>query len=1027
MKNLKSIISLFVATFIGGSTIHADGVYQIPNGNADMEWPADNEPGNGLHSFKNASLGSSSLLLKTGKSSAQDLCYKETGRTGNAVAIKSKSVAGIAKANGNLTTGNIVMGSTTPANKLNHNETNRSMGADGSLEFIGLPDSIEFYTKYKKGENGDYNGNALVIVHGDCDYADPIQEKGDIYTKEDYVVADAQITITPSTDWTRFVSSLVYYTPAKVDLENDKRYLLLNMTTNPTPGGSAGDVLIVDDIRFIYNSKLRTLTYDGVDLLDGNKDAFKLSVEGVYDESKLAYSVDGKGASAETVYDATNSILAITVKGNDISDDANNFHKYEIEFKSVVDTIVPVDPDTIVPVDPDTIIPVDPDTIVPVDPDTIVPVDPDTIIPVDPDTIIPVDPDTIIPVDPDTIVPVDPDTIVPVDPDTIIPVDPDTIVPVDPDTIVPVDPDTIIPVDPDTIVPVDPDTIIPVDPDTIVPVDPDTIVPVDPDTIVPVDPDTIVPVDPDTIVPVDPDTIIPVDPDTIIPVDPDTIVPVDPDTIVPVDPDTITPGGVVPKLLRTVVYTDDLVINISGDDMAPQTQDITVAYYDNGMATLSIMNFVMGEGEDGMLVGDIVLDSVPYVQTDSIRMQILKNIFITSSNPDALGNSLPEIPVEIKSAESSNSFDKLKAVIGIDLEDMYVTVNFGYSDKTNTGVVEEEKAPKLLRTVVYTDDLVINISGDDMAPQTQDITVAYYDNGMATLSIMNFVMGEGEDGMLVGDIVLDSVPYVQTDSIRMQILKNIFITSSNPDALGNSLPEIPVEIKSAESSNSFDKLKAVIGIDLEDMYVTVNFGYSDKTNTGVVEGDTFPTEIASAGTVVDNMTVSVNGESYGVRKGITRMAYSDGKLTLTLVDLAVDFGDGDIIVGDVTIELPAVVADSVLEFAGDDTVKIKADNEYEIGGQTDFARVKVTEGRSKLRLSKVFYDMEVELIDLGLTFDVSFGDSTTAVIDIPSVVERKEDTRVFTITGVYVGSDIENMNSLPAGIYIRDKKKFIIR
>ena len=824
MKNLKSIISLFVATFIGGSTIHADGVYQIPNGNADMEWPADNEPGNGLHSFKNASLGSSSLLLKTGKSSAQDLCYKETGRTGNAVAIKSKSVAGIAKANGNLTTGNIVMGSTTPANKLNHNETNRSMGADGSLEFIGLPDSIEFYTKYKKGENGDYNGNALVIVHGDCDYADPIQEKGDIYTKEDYVVADAQITITPSTDWTRFVSSLVYYTPAKVDLENDKRYLLLNMTTNPTPGGSAGDVLIVDDIRFIYNSKLQALTYDGVDLLDGNKDAFKLSVEGVYDESKLAYSVDGKGASAETVYDATNSILAITVKGNDISDDANNFHKYEIEFKSVVDTIVPVDPDTIVPVDPDTIIPVDPDT--------------------------------------------------------IIPVDPDTIVPVDPDTIVPVDPDTIIPVDPDTIVPVDPDTIVPVDPDTIIPVDPDTIVPVDPDTIVPVDPDTIVPVDPDTIVPVDPDTIVPVDPDTIVPVDPDTIVPVDPDTIIPVDPDTITPGGVVPKLLRTVVYTDDLVINISGDDMAPQTQDITVAYYDNGMATLSIMNFVMGEGEDGMLVGDIVLDSVPYVQTDSIRMQILKNIFITSSNPDALGNSLPEIPVEIKSAESSNSFDKLKAVIGIDLEDMYVTVNFGYSD---------------------------------------------------------------------------------------------------------------------------------------------------KTNTGVVEGDTFPTEIASAGTVVDNMTVSVNGESYGVRKGITRMAYSDGKLTLTLVDLAVDFGDGDIIVGDVTIELPAVVSDSVLEFAGDDTVKIKADNEYEIGGQTDFARVKVTEGRSKLRLSKVFYDMEVELIDLGLTFNVSFGDSTTAVIDIPSVVERKEDTRVFTITGVYVGSDIENMNSLPAGIYIRDKKKFIIR
>jgi len=1402
-----------------GFTANAEGVYQIPNGNADMEWSADNEPGNGLHSFKNASLGGSSILLNTGKKNAQDLCYKETGRTGKAIAIKSKSVAGIAKANGNLTTGNIIMGSPTPANKANHNETRREMGADGSLEFVGLPDSLEFYSKYSKGENSDYNGNVNAFIHGDCDYADPMPDG--YPTKEEYVVAYLQFPITPSTDWKRFSGAFEYYTPSQVDMTKDTRYLLLNMTTNPTPGATAGDVLIVDDIRFIYNSKLETLTYGGVDLLNGNKDVFKFSVDGEYDASMLAYTADGKGASVTTKYDEASKVLTITVSGNDISVDAKNLHTYEIEFipavievkpvlvsamefiewlvvkngetasepvkkslavelydnlkanlkmsdvtpviaadsvaytkdgdltlikgtaadGTVVDLVAGADtaygtisvdktvmeygiytPPTIVvsEVYSDTMYSVvngvaseadvkaisadyysDAKAVLTIDnltvgtfelgkveiadlkyetvgdsivisgsarvstklgtiPMTIKSAKTDAeykglkaIIGVDLSTLgyiaelkfgFPTEKKNEEVIEPEVIVikeavyedymnygdVITEETIVisyysngyatVVFPNNKMFIDSvayergaDSIRFVATDIIVSgassldysklqmtlkdgrtfglskpvllvksvVYNDSIVVLSNGDVVTeghkdlkidfyengyatislldfaldeeiVVGDIIVDSVPYTItdsvrmsakrnVTVAPKLgtigaslgVLPVDVtfaitdleyaslDADINIDmavlgekvnvifgaekTETIVPAptvvmsakfndvlnangelkesaanvefysDKSVVVKVENMTMsglrytlgdslrasgnavltmagnsLDVNVNTFVAdralsklymditagtnsfrfgYDTIPVVPEIPDTtpVTPVVPDTtpVIPGGNGPKLLRTVVYTDDLVINISGDDMAPQTQDITVAYYDNGFATLSIMNFIMGEGEDGMLVGDIVLDSVPYSETDSIRMQILKNIFITSDDPDAMGNALPEIPVEIKSATSSNNFDKLQAIIGIDLEDMYVTVNFGFSDKTNTGVVEENAGPKLLRTVVYTDDLVINISGDDMAPQTQDITVAYYDNGMATLSIMNFVMGEGEDGMLVGDIVLENVPYTQEDSIRMQILKKIFITSDNPDAMGNMLPEIPVEIKSATSSNNYDKLKAVIGIDLEDMYVTVNFGFSDKKNTGVVEESGSEEIHHAAGSVVDNMTVSVNGDYYNLREGKTRLSFKDNKLTLTLVDLTVNLGDGDIIVGDVKIELPATTSDMIY-FEGEDTVKIITDDIYEIGNQTEYARVRVSEGRSKLELSKVFYDMEVELIDLGITFNINFGDSTTVVHNMSAIVDNVVDTRVFTIIGACVGDNVE-ITMLPAGIYIRNGKKFIVR
>ncbi len=1390
MNKFYSIISLLAAATIG-MTSQAAGVYQIPNGNGEISWSADNEPGNGLHSFGIATIGGTSSLLNTGKKNAQDLCYKATGRNSStAIAIKSKSII-VAKANGNLTTGNIIMGSTTASDKANHNETRRSMGADGSLEFLGLPDTLEFYSKYKKGETKDYNGNVNAFIHGDVDYADPAPDG--YPTKADYVVAFLESPITPSEDWKRNALAFEYYTPAKVDMAKDTRYLLMNMTTNPTPGGSAKDELIVDDIHFIYNSKIDSLNYDDVVLIDGDKDNYKLTVNAEYDESKLFYRLDGRGATSETSFDSESGVLTITVKGNDITVDENNFHTYKIEFKQTVEEVKPIlvsamefmewlvvkTESAIAPIkktltvelydnlkanlklddvkadsvayskdgDITLIKGTSPDGVV-VDLITGVDTAYGTIVVEDityeygkyvPSTVVSysdsmfaivngvvsetelkaieatyskngsvvltindlkigsfdlgnvkisnlkyeTDNDSVIisgKSDVKTSIGLIPMSVTKAKADSsfnglkmILAVDLSTLGYVaelkygyptetnsQEEVVKPVLIKKVVYSDRlksgEDVVKANIEVSYYSDGNSFFLIDgkekidsvsykrdvdsirfeatkgivygastsdysklkmefadgrifgfaPDTVKNMNYGLTMLTYSDDKYGVTKSKIINVvylsDSTAILTIEQlrrvignetsqvgDLRIPgmkwrVEGDTIrlsgnvsgelksgsgVQIIPVTIHdsytdsqfshPVikmtcdltntyigEPMEIVYGLPEPlKTLKSVVFNDSLVVKSNGEIVSESHEDLKIEYFDNGYATLSLFNFAVDEN---IVVGDIVVDSIPYTVDDTVRMHGTRNVTI-APKVGTIGSSLGVLPVEVEMADCDLEYMKMNAVIRLDLIELgeKIEVVFGankpvvvvptivmsakYKDVLNTnGALREvvanvdyysnksivaniagmtltglyyslddslkasgkavikmdgvdvdvnvsrfatdrelsklymdveaetyvyrfgydtipvpevpldtvkpdttpvipgdnDSTPKLLRTVVYNDDLVINISGDDMLPQTQDITIDYYDNGTATLSIMNFVMGEGEDGMLVGDIVLNDVPYVQTDSVRMSILKNIFITSSDPNAMGNSLPEIPVEIKSATSSNNFDKLKAVIGIDLEDMYVTVYFGNSDKTNTGVVKENESTDNKPSKSSILDNMVVSVNGESFGIREGNTRFAYNDDKLTLTLVGLAVDLGDGDITVGDIQIELPTTKSDMIY-FEGEDTVKIITHDVYEIGNQTEYARVKVSNGKIKPRLTKAFYDMDIELIDLGITFTVNFGDSTTAVINILSESDRVEDTRVFTIMGTYVSENIEDMNSLPAGIYIRDRKKYIIR
>lgn len=321
------------ALFAVGLSASAQGVYQFKDPGFE-NWKSTNEPGNGWNSFESAEKnGLKPLTYSIGKSmSPKPEQEKKAPHSGSkSLKIWSKDMG--QKANGNITTGVIMMGSDDPVGdykgeRKNHNKTMRSKEGRYML-FDGTPDKISFYAKFKSG--GSQNGSGRFILHGDVDYRDPDKQSNGEYFPDmkENLIGEATILVPATTDWTYFESDFTYY-----QSKPTKQYLLASLTTNPNPGESSGDYLYVDDIQFIYYHGLSSLSYNGVELTDFSENKLNYDLSTVeYDETKVAYEIHGKGASAEKVYDKKTGVLTINVKGNDYAANESSITTYTIQFK----------------------------------------------------------------------------------------------------------------------------------------------------------------------------------------------------------------------------------------------------------------------------------------------------------------------------------------------------------------------------------------------------------------------------------------------------------------------------------------------------------------------------------------------------------------------------------------------------------------------------------------------------------------------------------------------------------------------
>lgn len=264
MKQSLVYIALFFILCSKTNQISAQP-YQIPNSNFES-WDgasSDSEPVN-WNSFPSANCalsGIAALGCSTAKSAHH---YKVNGqRPGGSgsyyLTIWTKSVL-TAKANGNITLGQIYIGSTTATSSSNYNHTKRST-SDHSEAFTSSPDSLYVWTKYWANSSSS-QARISAFIHGNTDFKDP----NDTGTATIYAAkATHQFTRTGTS------AGNCSWVQQKIPFINNgsstRDYIIMTFTSNSIPGGgSAGDSLSIDDIELIYSAWLTDIKLNNVTL-----------------------------------------------------------------------------------------------------------------------------------------------------------------------------------------------------------------------------------------------------------------------------------------------------------------------------------------------------------------------------------------------------------------------------------------------------------------------------------------------------------------------------------------------------------------------------------------------------------------------------------------------------------------------------------------------------------------------------------------------------------------------------------------
>ena len=282
---------------------------------------------------------------------------------------------------------------------------------------------------------------------------------------------------------------------------------------------------------------------------------------------------------------------------------------------------------------------------------------------------------------------------------------------------------------------------------------------------------------------------------------------------------------------QTKTYTDELNVTINGTSSAPQQTTINVEAEANGTYTLSLLNFVMVDGEDNIPVGNIVVPAIAVTESNGIKNFTTKQtVPLTEGDPEIasfwLASMLQEITVDIKGKMTDGS---LYCTIDIDLTEamrQVVAVTFGKDIKA---------------TRSYTDALVVTINGNSSTPQQTKINVDEKTDGTYTLSLNNFMLVDTESTIPVGNIVIHNIAADEADGVKnFAVNQKINIVEGDVEApfwMGPQLGEVPVDMTGKMTEY---KLYCNINIDMSatlNQVINVKFGSEDLSGIEDIAGE----------------------------------------------------------------------------------------------------------------------------------------------------------------------------------------------
>ena len=228
-------------------------------------------------------------------------------------------------------------------------------GVYGGTNFTFRPDAIRGWYKRTPSTEGNENAHIIAYLWKET-YSSEIKSHttNDIKEDVDRVVmgkesgtangtliasCDYGFATTTNNDWQEIIVPLNYEKGQENTIPEKMNVIISSADYWTRANIKDQSILEVDDVQYLYYSQLAELSYDGKSIDGFSKDKYEYTITADYDESKLSAKADGRGATVEKSYDEETHKLTITVKGNDISANTENFHTYTLEFKQAEEQI----------------------------------------------------------------------------------------------------------------------------------------------------------------------------------------------------------------------------------------------------------------------------------------------------------------------------------------------------------------------------------------------------------------------------------------------------------------------------------------------------------------------------------------------------------------------------------------------------------------------------------------------------------------------------------------------------------------
>lgn len=353
-KTMKKQLLTLALLAVAGT---AGAQYQLPNGNFEggytnkvsVSYNTGNQVPNNWHWFHDRT----GTILDGLLAAAKTHNYVVPDGSNHYV----KLVQGGSGGNGNLTTGIINAGSSTPQQDgglSNYNWSDPTGKGDNTTKvptdrsgqketksagqtFSGKPDAIKFkYAAYLKDASQRIQLRA--VVHGEGRYRDPEYSK-DNYDDIKWGVAtfNDTRTLSSSSDKVVLKEAQAEFVAGINQSSITPAAVLVSLTTNENPGvGDKGNFACFDDIEFVYYHALKSATYNGQAIANFAENTLNYDLSSqVYDEKKFDCTVKGIGAEAVKSYNESTGLLTVTVNGNNISADATSKTVYTFQFKKM--------------------------------------------------------------------------------------------------------------------------------------------------------------------------------------------------------------------------------------------------------------------------------------------------------------------------------------------------------------------------------------------------------------------------------------------------------------------------------------------------------------------------------------------------------------------------------------------------------------------------------------------------------------------------------------------------------------------